>query len=321
MATSRKTNPPTQRSRPHPPKKRSRSRQFFITRKVQSYIAVARSANTVRAYCSDLAHFLAWGGHLPARPQTVAEYLADHAETHAYATLVRRIAALKLAHRERRLPNPCDSELVRSTLRGIRRAKPPTTRRVKPLLGAQIVKVVRRAKTLREKRDKAVLLLGFAGAFRSSELVALNVEDLGMAGERLAVTIRSSKTDQMKLGRQVMIPAARGTVCPIRAVRDWLESAGITAGPVFRRIDRHGNIGAEGVGWGIVSVVVRSAAAKLGLDTREFSGHSLRAGYVTTAALKGMPNWLIKEQTGHKSDAVLETYIRPIGLQHTVRLL
>ena len=135
-------------------------------------------------------------------------------------------------------------------------------------------------------RDRALLLLGFAGAFRRSELVDVDVGDIAETETGLLVTIRGSKTDQERQG--VTIAIARGDIaCPVKALRAWLDAAGIEAGPIFRPIDRHGNLLPSRLTAQSVANIVKAYAARAGFDASTFSGHSLRSGFLTSAAGKG----------------------------------
>jgi integrase len=159
-------------------------------------------------------------------------------------------------------------------------------------------------------RDKALLLVGFAGAFRRSELVAINCTDIEWVDQGMVVHIRRSKTDQAGEGRKVGLPFARGRHCPVLALKQWLEAANITSGFLFRSVTKHGHIGEAALSREAVAVIVKKRAQAIGLDSAKYSGHSLRAGLVTSAAQAGVSNWKIKSQTGHKSDAMLTRYIR-----------
>ncbi len=298
-----------------------RTLAMAVSQKVQAFLNVSRAANTVAGYESDVRSFMKFGGAIPCRPEVVAEFLAVEAETKAYATLRRKVAAIALAHRQIGYVSPCHSEIVNATLRGIRRSQPNSVRRMKPLLAAQVIAATRSLTGLAGIRDRALLLVGFAGAFRRSELVALNVEDLELRGDELIVHVRSSKTDQLKQGREVHIPYGRGKSCPIDALRRWFSASSIRTGAVFRAVNRHGCVREPRLSANSVSYIVKRCTAALGLNAREYSGHSLRAGYVTTAAMRGMPSWEIKRQTGHRSDTMLELYVRLPEKMTALRLL
>lgn len=278
------------------------------------YLAEGLSAASKRAYRADLAHFLAWGGAMPATPSQVAQYLAEHAGRLSFATLKRRLAALTKAHRAAGFPVPTEAEEVRLTLRGIARAHGSAQRRAKPLTVAELLRITSAPATTRDKRDHALLLVGFIGAFRRSELVAIDVEDLAFIDEGVIVTIRRSKTDQEGQGREVAIPHGRGTNCPVRALTAWLAAASIESGPVFRRVTRLGAVGTARLSSQAVPMILKERIARTGGDPAGVSGHSLRAGFVTSAAKAGASSWKIRQQTGHKSDAMLARYIRDAEL-------
>lgn len=296
-------------------------RRVFVSKQVQAYLNASRSANTVKGYVSDVRSFLRWGGKIPSKPEKVAEFLAAEAETKAFATVRRKSSAIGLAHRELGYPCPSYFEVVKGTLKGIKRAKPYKVRQKRPLVAEQVIAATKGLSGVAGARDRAILMIGFAGAFRQSEMVGLNVEDFGMRGGNLVVTLRSSKTDQMAEGREIVIPPGRGSRCPIRALVNWLEVSGIGAGPVFRRVDRNGRVLGGRTSASIVARVVKEGASYLGLNPDGYGGHSLRAGYVTTAAERGMPNWAIKRQTGHKSELMIDEYIRPTDVLPSMRLL
>jgi len=281
-----------------------------ISAKVQALLNVSRASNTIQAYVSDVKTFLRWGGRIPATPAMIAEFLAEQSDTRTFSTLRRKTAAIALVHRELGYVNPCSAEIVKSTLRGIRRARPTRVRQAKPLLASELKLIVSFLEGTSKDRDKAILLLGFAAALRRSELVALNVEDLGLQNSNLVVEIRSSKTDRLKLGRQIIVPPGPNAACPIRFLVKWLHEAGIKDGAVFRGMDRHGNVRSTRLTAETVSTIVKRSVSQVGLDARGYSAHSLRAGYVTSAALRGIPTWSIKKQTGHRTDSSLESYIR-----------
>jgi integrase len=273
------------------------------------------SANTQSAYLSDLHHFLSWGGQIPATSESVAEYLATHAETLSVATLTRRLAALAKIHRSRRLANPTTDELVKSVLRGVKRTKGTAQRQAKPLLKEELLVVLgTMGERLKDLRDKALLLIGFAGALRRSELVGLDVGDLEYVRQGIILHLRRSKTDQEGRGEKIGIPLRRTNSCPVSALEVWLEVSGITEGPIFRPIDRHGRLEKTRLAGEAVGLVVRERARAAGLDPAPYSGHSLRAGLATSAAQAGAPGWRIRAQTRHASDAMLARYIRTAEL-------
>lgn len=281
-----------------------------ISTQVHKYLLAALSKNTQKAYKFDIAHFLKWGGHIPASPECVASYLAMHASHLSMATLSRRVVAIGRAHTLQQLASPSESELVKATLHGIRRLNGSTQRQVLPALKQDIQAMVTGLSGIKGVRDKALLLTGFAGAFRRSELVSLQVEDLRFVEEGAIIRLRRSKTDQIGLGRDIAIPYVRKRICPAKAIKQWLIQSGITSGYLFRRVSRYGEVMNEGLSAQSVALIVKASARVAGLNAAQFSGHSLRAGLVTSAAKAGASTWKIRQQTGHKSDAMLQRYIR-----------
>lgn len=282
---------------------------------VREYVRSAISDNTRRAYQSDLRHFVAWGGTIPATDRVVAKYLADHAAILSMATLARRLVTIGKAHTMQGLTSPVNSELVRLVFRGVRHKHGRRQRQMTPVLRQDLLLMVGQlGDSLRDQRDRALLLIGFAGAFRRSELVSIAFNDIQRAPEGIVITLRRSKTDQDGKGRRVGIPYARGSVCPVCALDDWLQAAGVKEGPLFRSVDRHGNIAVRALSGEAIALVVKKRARAAGLDPGLYSGHSLRAGLVTDAAAVGVASWKIREQTGHTSDAMLQRYIRDATL-------
>lgn len=278
---------------------------------VAAYVRESLAENSRRAYLSDLAQFEAWGGGIPASPETVARYLAARADTLAVASLVRHVASISKAHRARGLPSPTGCELVRATMQGIKRTRGCAQREAAPLVKDDLLRVLdSTGDGLKDLRDRALLLIGFAGALRRSELVGLNVEDVEHVRQGVVVHLRRSKIDQDGHGRKIGIPFGRGRWCPVVALGDWLAASGITEGAIFRPVDRHGRIQLTRLSGEAVALVVRERVASGGLDPTRYSGHSLRAGLATSAAQAGVPTWRIKNQTRHASEAMLARYIR-----------
>jgi integrase len=278
---------------------------------VESYVQAGIAPATRRAYRADLDHFRAWGGEIPSTDAQLAAYLAEHATTLKVATLVRRMAAISVAHEAQGLPNPVGSPLIRATMRGIRREHGSAQCQAKPLLRDDLFAVLgAMGDGIKDIRDRAILLIGFAGGFRRSELAAITCEDVERVRQGLVITLPRSKTDQDGIGRKIGIPYGRSRWCPVAALERWLEAAGIEDGPLFRRVDRHGRVSAERLSAEAVCIVVRERVAAAGYDPTEYSGHSLRAGFATSAAQAGVSSWRIRQQTGHASDAMLARYIR-----------
>ncbi len=274
---------------------------------VTEYLLAARAENTRRAYDADLWHFRAWGGHMPSNPDEIARYLAHHAGTLRPVTLRRRLAALATAHKDLGLADPTKHVLVLRVIQGIERRHGHPPKQVAPLMIGDLARIVSRMVCSAEHlRDRALLLVGFFGAFRRSELIALDVDDIEFIESGLTITIRKSKTDQTELGRAVHLPYRTDTLCPVTALQDWMNGAEKREGAVFRTVN-----GNERLCTRAVARIIKKWTAAIGLDAQQFSGHSLRAGFATSAALAGLETSVIARQTRHQSGRSLHTYVRP----------
>jgi site-specific recombinase XerD len=281
------------------------------------YVAAAKAANTLRAYRSDWREFSAWAAWrqldpLPATPETVTLYLADLAEAAKPSTIARRLAAIAQAHRAAGFTSPADDPSVKAVWAGIRRVHGTAPDGAAPLTVGLLRRVVEALPDgLAGLRDRVLLLVGFAGALRRSELVALDVEDVEHRPDGLVVRIRRSKTDPDGAGRLVGIPCGSNpATCPVRALRAWLEATGITSGPLLRPVNRHGTVGPGRLTAASANRAVQRAVRQAGLDPSPYSAHSLRAGLATSAAEAGVSERAIMAQTGHRSLAVARSYIR-----------
>ena len=275
---------------------------------------------TRAAYQSDFAAFQAWcaargAEALPALPETVAGYLASEAEAgRKAATLGRRCAAIRHAHKLAGCEPPTDHAAVKATLQGIRRAIGGAPERKVPAVAEVLRDMARTAPAgLKGLRDRALLLLGFSGAFRRSELVALDVADLKETEDGLRVTIRRSKTDQEDMGATIAIIRG-GACCPVKALRAWLDAAGISDGPIFRPVRKGGRVRDQRLTAKSVCNLVKAYADAVGRDAATFGAHSLRAGFLTSAARRGASVFKMRDVSRHKSMDVLQIYVRDADL-------
>ncbi|MCJ2011245.1 site-specific integrase [Methylobacterium sp. J-076] len=291
---------------------------------VQAYQRASKADATVRAYTGDAKVFEAWCRQygfrsLPASAEAVAGFLVHEAEAgRSASTIGRRLAAIRYAHKLVKALDPTDDEEVRATMKGIRRrVGVAPTRKAAATADVLAALLMRTPDTLTGKRDRALLALGFAGAFRRSELVSLDVADLRDDPEGLRVTVRRSKTDQEGRGIEKAIPHGR-FIRPVALVREWLDAAGITDGPVFRPISRSGRVRVYSVisekpprlTTQAVADIIKRYCAAAGLDASTFGAHSLRAGYITTAAERGADLARIMDQSGHRDPRTVVGYIR-----------
>ncbi|MCY0900222.1 MAG: site-specific integrase, partial [Firmicutes bacterium] len=229
------------------------------------------------------------------------------------STLQRRLSAINGAHEAKGFPRfSVRDEPLKSVWAGIRRVHGVAQQGKAPAVTADIQAMVAKIPdSLGGLRDRALLLLGFAGAFRRSELVGLRREDVQFTGDGLTIWVRHSKTDQEGRGRKVGIPyGSHRPTCPVRSVQAWLAASGITEGPLFRSVNRHGQLQSAALSDKAVALIVKRWAEAAGLDPAQYAGHSLRAGLATSAAQAGVPERVIMAQTGHKSTDMVRKYIR-----------
>ena len=249
---------------------------------------------------------------LPALPETVALYLTTLAEWHKASTLTRRISAISQAHQAAGFDSPTQAPVVRQLMKGIRRTLGTAQTGKSPVKVEHLRTIIAGLDPDRalDVRDRALILVGFAGAFRRSELVGLDIEDLEFNENGLVVHLRRSKTDPEGQGRKVGIPyGSTPATCPVRAVEAWMAVLQTDEGPLFRAVDRHGRIHKTRLTPQSVALVVKKLIAKAGIPG-DYAGHSLRAGLATAAAAAGVPERAIMAQTGHRSLATLRKYIR-----------
>lgn len=280
------------------------------------FTIASKSAATRRAYQADAADFVAWCEQhllepLPAEVHTVAAYLASLARSGLKAsTITRRCASIRYMHRAAGFETPTSSEAIKAVLAGIRRSIGTAVTRKAPATAETVRAIVAEMPTdLRGLRDRALLVLGFAGALRRSELVALDVADLQETPEGLHVRIKQSKTDQEGAGDFVAIPHG-SRLRPNAAVAAWLEAAGIAEGPIFRSIKKDGLVTAVRLTDRSVAEIVKKRAEAAGFDPTNFSGHSLRAGFVTSALQHGADILRVMDVTRHREVSTLKAYDR-----------
>ncbi len=282
----------------------------------KAYARNARAEATRRAYASDLRDFVDYCDRhgrsaQPAMPQTVALYLTELAGRRKVSTVRRRVVAIAQHHKLHGHPAPTADPIVREILKGIERTHGIAPSK-KTALTAELLKDVlhRLDDDLRGRRDRALLLLTFAGGFRRSEVAALDVADVRFEKRGAVVTLRRSKTDQIGVGREVAIPQLRTqALCPVAALRDWIAVAAIVDGPVFRTFSLHGELQSNRIDGRDVARLVQRLTARARLEG-DFAAHSLRAGFVTSGAERGIAEASLQNVTGHRSTAILRGYVR-----------
>jgi integrase len=283
---------------------------------VARYSAAGVAGNTQRTYRSAWRRFESWCSSqqlqaLPAAPYTCAAYLADRASELRPSSLSVHLAAIAQAHTAAGFPSPTSSGEVSTVLKGVRREHGTAPEKKAAVTPTQLrTLVLGLGTTANDLRDRALLLLGFCGGFRRSELVGLDVRDVEFRDEGMLVTLRAGKTDQERQGRVVAIEyGVRPETCAGTALEDWLAAAGLKEGPLFRAVTRHGRVGPLRLNGRAVARVLQGRARQAGLNADAFAGHSLRSGLATAAADARVEERHIAKRTGHTNLRVLRGYI------------
>ena len=304
------------KANPNPPN----ARAAMALAKSQAYQDAADAPATLRAYASDVANFEAWCLRngltaFPATPEVVGAYLAAAGEGYAMQTLRRRVAAIARASGVAGHPLDTKHPAIRETLRGIGRTHGSRGRKSAALTTSEL-KALSRAcyDSLTGERDRALLLVAFAGALRRSELVALDAEKLIWFEDGVRLLLEKSKTDKEGKGAEVTIVYGRHeATCPVRALRRWLDNAEIRFGPVFRKVNKGGRVEARRLSEDAVRQILLRRAADAGINgtlAEPVSPHGLRAGFVTTAYRNGVPDEEIMGHTRHRSLTTMRSYVR-----------
>ncbi|KTC41419.1 site-specific integrase [Pseudomonas sp. ABAC61] len=266
------------------------------------YLQAATRDNTRRSYRAAIEHFeVQWRGFLPATADGVARYLVAYAGELSINTLKLRLSALAQWHNSQGFADPTKAPVVRQVLKGIRALHPTQEKQAEPLQLQDLERVIawldaqaaiasaeqHRAELLRVRRDRALILLGFWRGFRSDELCRLQIEHVqASAGSGISLYLPRSKGDRDNLGRTYHTPALQ-RLCPVQAYIEWINSAALVRGPVFRSIDRWGNLGEQGLHASSVIPLLRQALERAGIAAEHYTSHSLRRGFATWAHRSG----------------------------------
>ena len=283
--------------------------------RILEFIEAGRAQRTRKIYEEAFERFRQWATNknrspLPASSETMALYmiyLSD--EGKKPATIDLALTSIRVIHSAANFPLLPNAQL-QQLRKGLRRTKGVKQRQARPLTVELLTRGLQREATMIAIRDRALLLLGFAGALRRSEIVSLQVEDLDFKDEGLMLNIQKSKTDQEAKGRTIPIHLGSSeNLCPVSALKRWLKEAKIESGLVFRNVAKGGRVGAA-LTTRSISRIVKRCAERAGEDASGFSGHSLRAGYATEAARRGAQSHQIMMVTGHRSDTMVRRYVR-----------
>ena len=299
-----------------------------LNKTARKYADISLSPATNRAYDYDWSVFLTWAKRnkvkpMPCSPVDVANFLAQEAKDRSISTIIRRLSAICVNHRQRGFDFDRNESQLWLVMRGIRRelaTMPP--RRAKALLRDDMRKIVKRMpNTAKGKRDRALMIIGFLAGLRRSEIVLLDWTQprrltsakgfVKVHNDHIEIIILQSKSDQFGDQRHLLLKRGRyKSTCPVRALIGWRKMSPSQEGPVFKQIGKSGHITSRRLGTRSVSRIIKSAAASIGLDPADYSGHSLRAGHVTAATMAGIAEREIMTITGHKNLATLRKYIR-----------
>ena len=286
----------------------------------------SKANNTVRAYKSDFhdfALFCAKNGFksLPSEPKIVSLYLTYLSTNEVkMSTLKRRLVSIGVIHRLKGFYLDTKHPSIIENVMGIKRRKGSIQRGKKPLLInylKQIINVIdeQKNKMIKKIRDRTIILIGFSGGFRRNELVSLNFEDLDFVQEGLKINLKKSKTDQFGEGSMKALPYFDNQqYCPVISIKKWIEISKINNGALFRRFTKGSNLSKERLTDQTVALLIKEYLKLAGIDSRNYSGHSLRSGFATTAAEAGVEERVIMKMTGHKSAEMVRRYIKEANL-------
>lgn len=287
-------------------------------------LSETKSENTINAYESDWNDFCDWCKYhkqssFPATSETIVNYINDLADYAKSTTIRRRISAISENYNAAGLSanNPCKTWIVKEALIGLTRIKGSVQKGKTPIYWEELQQMLSHMNlhTLTGLRDRALLLIGFMGAFRRSEIVGLDVEDIIFYPQGAVIHIRHSKTDQLQEGQQVGIPYIHDQhMDSIGALREWLSTSGIHEGPIFRSILKNGKVSPHRLSDKSVNLIVKKYIAYIGLNPELYGAHSLRHGFATYAALHGIEERLIMKQTRHRSVEMVRRYINEADL-------
>tara|TARA_B100000965_G_scaffold405093_1_gene437834 strand:- start:189 stop:1145 length:957 start_codon:yes stop_codon:yes gene_type:complete len=286
----------------------------------------SKALNTVRAYKSDFKDFglfCVQNGfkNLPSDPKIVSLYL-----THLFtkdvklSTIKRRLVSIGVIHRMKGHYLDTKHPVIVENLLGIKRRKGSVQTGKKPLLINNLRKILKaideeKVKDIKKLRDKSIILVGFSGGFRRNEIVSLDYEDLDFVYEGLKITIKRSKTDQFGEGSIKALPYSNDNIyCPVTTLQRWLNISKISKGAVFRRFSKGSKLTNRRLTDQSVALIIKNYLNICGIDSKNYSGHSLRSGFATTAAESGVEERSIMSMTGHKSPEMVRRYIKEANL-------
>ena len=285
----------------------------------------SKTNNTLRAYKSDFKDFAAFCSNhglnsLPTEPKIVSLYLTHLSKSLKTSTLKRRLVSISMVHKLKGYYLDTKHPIIVENLMGIRRAKGSIQKGKKPLLINHLISIInvineQKIEEIKKLRDKSIILIGFGGGFRRTELISIDHEDLEFPAEGLKIIIKRSKTDQIGEGMTKGIPYFNNEIyCPVKNLKKWLEISKIKSGPIFRRFSKGLSLTDKRLTDQSVVLLIKEYLNLAGIESKNFSGHSLRSGFATVAAEAGADERSIMAMTGHKTTQMVRRYIREANL-------
>ena len=285
----------------------------------------SKASNTLRAYKSDFNDFKAFCvkhglNFLPSEPKIISLYLTHISKNSKISTLRRRIVSISIFHKLRGHYLDTKHPIIVENLMGIRRVKGSIQKGKKPILINHLKSLInvineQKIEEIKKYRDKSIILIGFSGGFRRSELTSINHDDLEFVDEGLKITIKKSKTDQFGEGMTKGLPYFDDeTFCPVVNIKKWIEISKIKSGPIFRRFSRGSNLTDKRLTDQSVVLLMKEYLNLAGIENKNFSGHSLRSGFATVAAESGADERSIMAMTGHKTTQMVRRYIKEANI-------
>ncbi len=285
----------------------------------------SKTNNTLRAYKSDFKDFSAFCSKhglnsLPTEAKIISLYLTHLSKTSKVSTLKRRLVSISMVHKLKGHYLDTKHPIIVENLMGIRRAKGSIQKGKKPLLINHLKSIInvineQKIEDIKKLRDKSIILIGFGGGFRRTELISIDHEDLEFPAEGIKITIRRSKTDQIGEGMTKGLPYFNNEIyCPVKNLKKWLEISKIKSGPIFRRFSKGLSLTDKRLTDQSVVLLIKEYLNLAGIESKNFSGHSLRSGFATVAAESGADERSIMAMTGHKTTQMVRRYIREANL-------
>ncbi len=286
----------------------------------------SKANNTIRAYKSDFNDFRLFCARngfksLPSEPKIVSLYLTNlSTKDIKMSTLKRRLVSIGVIHRLKGHYLDTKHPSIIENIMGIKRRKGSIQKGKKPLLISnlkQLINVIDQDKTdeIKKLRDRTIILIGFSGGFRRNEIVSLDYDDLDFVTEGLKINLKRSKTDQFGEGLVKGIPYFNNTqYCPVLTLKKWIEVSNINSGPLFRRFSKGSKLSSNRLTDQTVALLIKKYLKLAGIESKNYSGHSLRSGFATSAAESGVEERNIMAMTGHKSPEMVRRYIKEANL-------